>query len=217
VEKMTRIYGQIDEYFDYKIITHVDSDTVWVEIGSERGEGSTFNLLAQANKFNIVLHTVDTSDHCSKTMHQPNLVCHVARGSDWSKTFHTAINKKISLLHLDNFDWIWNPYNIDPSIQQQIQDYKNNFNTVMNNQRCQLEHFEQVLNLYPCLAQDCLIAMDDTFLDRGVWTGKCGPAVSYLLLNGFRTIATNAGGTVLARGFEMISPMLTDDILHCDN
>ena len=213
---MTRIYGQVDEYFDHNVITYVDPETIWVEIGSERGEGSTFNLLAQAKKFKIVLHTVDVSSHCSRVMTDPNLICHVAKGSEWTKNFATTINKKISLLHLDNFDWIWNPYEIDTFIQQQIWDYKNKFNTVMNNQRCQLEHLEQVLNLFPYLAPQCLIAMDDTFLHRGVWSGKCGPAIPYLLLHGFRTVATNAGGTVLARGFDTIPILITDDILHCD-
>ncbi len=212
---MTRIYGQIDQYFDQSIITDIDPDTVWVEIGSERGEGSTFNLWAQAQKFNIVLHTVDISDRCSRTMKQSGLVCHVAKGSEWTKHFASTVNKKISLLHLDNFDWIWNPYHVDTFIQDQIKDYKDNFDTVMNNQRCQLEHFAQVLDLYDWLAEDCLVAMDDTFLHRGVWSGKCGPVVPYLLLKGFRTVATNAGGTVLCRGFGMIPAMPTDDILQC--
>jgi hypothetical protein len=214
---MTRIYGQIDEYFDYNIITHVDSETVWVEIGSERGEGSTLNLLAQANKFNIVLHTVDVSDYCSKQFNQANLVCHVDTGSKWTKQFGHIVNKKISLLHLDNFDWIWNPHNIDDFIQKQIEDYQDKLGVLMNNQRCQQEHFEQVLNLLPWLADDCLIAMDDTFLDRGIWSGKCGPAVTYLKILGFRVIATNAGGTVLARGFEQLPEMPTDNILNCDH
>lgn len=213
---MTRIYGQIDQYFDYEIITYVDPNTVWVEIGSERGEGSTINLLAQAKKFNIKLHTVDISDHCSSRFRDPNLICHVSAGSQWTKQYTAQIGKKISLLHLDNFDWIWNPYNIDPFIKQQIEDYKNNYNMLMNNQRCQLEHFQQLSDLMPWLADDCLIAMDDTFLERGVWSGKCGPIVTYLKVNGYRIVATNAGGTVMAKGYNQIPEMATDHILRCD-
>jgi hypothetical protein len=217
MEKMTRIYGTVDEYFDYKIITHVNPDTVWVEIGSERGEGSTINLLARAQKFNIKLHTVDISGYCNQQLQDPELICHIAIGSEWTKNYAQTVGKKISLIHLDNFDWIWNPYDVDTFIQVQIEDYKNKFGMLMNNQRCQQEHFAQVLDLLPWFADDCLVAMDDTFLDRGSWSGKCGPAVTYLLLNGFRIVATNAGGTVMARGYAQIPKMSTDHILNCRN
>lgn len=214
---MTRIYGQIDEYFDYKKITHVDPDTVWVEIGSERDEGSTINLLAQAQKFKITLHTVDIDDWCSKNMSDPLLVCHVSAGSEWTKQFANTVGKKISLLHLDNFDWIWNPYKVPEFIAKQIEDYKNRFDLIMNNQRCQQEHFSQIVDLLPWLADDCLVAMDDTFLQQGVWTGKCGPGVTFLKLHGLRVVATNAGGTVMAKGYNQIPELDTDTILHCDN
>ena len=214
---MTRIYGAIDEFFDYKIITAIEPNTVWIEIGSERGEGSTVNLLAQAKKFNIKLYTVDISDWCSKNLNDVDLICHVATGSEWTKQFEKTVGAKISLVHLDNFDWIWNPYNVDTFIQKQIEDYKNKFGVLMNNQRCQQEHFTQILNLFPWLAQDCLIAMDDTFLDRGSWSGKSGPAVTWLKIQGFRVVATNAGGTVMARGYSQIPEFQTDSILNCIN
>jgi hypothetical protein len=217
VEKMTTTYRQIEQYFDNKIITHIDPDSVWVEIGSERGEGSTINLLAQAKKFNVTFHTVDIDDSCARNLDDPLLTCHVDIGSTWTKQYATRVGKKISLLHLDNFDWIWNPYSVPDFIQTQIAVYQNQFGLVMNNQRCQQEHFEQAMNLLPWFSDNCLVAMDDTFLQVGAWTGKCGPAVTYLKLNGLRVVYTDAGGVIMAKGYNQIPELSTDAILHCKN
>jgi hypothetical protein len=210
---MSRTYGVIDEYFDYKIIDRVDPETVWVEIGSERGEGSTINILAQAKKFGIVLHTVDVSSWCLENIQDPDLVCHVGTGSTWTKEVYPGIGKKISFLHLDNFDWNWKPERTPDWIQKQIDQYRNEFGLVMNNQRCQQEHLAQAVNLLPWLDHDCLVALDDTYLFRGVWTGKGGAVVPFLKIHGFRITHTNDSGTVLARGFDVIPEINTDDMI----
>ena len=210
---MSRVYGIFDEYFDNKIITHIDPETVWVEIGSERGEGSTINILAQAKKFGVVLHTVDVDTWCYDNIHDPDLICHVGTGSEWTQQVFPSIAKKISLLHLDNFDWNWQPLNTPDWIQQQIFDYKNKFGLIMNNQRCQQEHLAQMVNLLPWLAHDCVVGLDDTYLFQGIWTGKCGPAVPFLKIHGFRITHTSDGNTVMVRGFDAIQEIDTDDML----
>lgn len=189
----------------YEQIGSVEPDTVWVEIGSERGEGSTMALAGQAQRWNTHLYSVDIDSYARDNLRHPNLTCFVESGSNWAKSTWPNIAKKISLLHLDNFDWIWNVQKIEPWIQKQIETYKIKFNKTMNNENCQQEHFEQVIALYPWLADNCIVVLDDTFIDNGVWSGKAGPSVVYLKYQGFRCIhRTTTGGTVLARGFNQL-------------
>lgn len=189
-------------------------DTVWVEIGSERGEGSTLALAGQAQKHGTYLHSVDINDIASKTLSHPALTCWVAPGSQWAEQVFPTIDQKISLLHLDNFDWTWQPECVPEWIRNQIHEYSNNFGVLMNNQRCQLEHLSQVINLLPWFNEQCMIAMDDTYIDRAVWTGKCGPAVTFLLFHKFRVVHTDNGGTIMVRGFHALPDIDTDNIIY---
>jgi hypothetical protein len=187
----------------YEKIGSVESNTAWVEIGSERGEGSTLALAGQAERWGTHLYSVDIDSHAYDRLTHSALTCYVESGSSWVKNTWPTIAKKISLLHLDNFDWIWNNSARPHWIAEQIQTYKQKFGIEMNNQNCQLEHFKQALALTPWLSDNCIIALDDTFVLDGVWTGKCGPAVVYFYTQGFRCVhRTLTGGTVLVRGFE---------------
>lgn len=187
----------------YEQIGSVEPDTVWVEIGSERGEGSTLALAGQAQRWGTHLYSVDIDDYAKNTITHSSLTCYTESGSSWVVNTWPAIAKKISLLHLDNFDWIWNSTDIPQWIQEQIDTYKHKFGVDMNNQNCQLEHFKQALGLAPWLADNCVVALDDTFVQNGVWTGKCGPVAVFYSALGFRCVQrTLTGGSVLVRGFE---------------
>lgn len=188
----------------------VEPDSVFVEIGSDRGEESTQALAGQAETYGTILHSVDIDDYASRTIQHPALICHVATGSAWVKNVYPTIDKKISLLHLDNFDWIWDINNIPNWIAHQITEYREKFNVVMNNENCQQEHLEQLLGLAPWLADECLVLMDDTFLHNGGWTGKCGPGVVYLKTLGFRVVKLlPTNGVVLARGYDCLETVDT--------
>jgi hypothetical protein len=198
----------------YETIGSVPEDTIWVEIGSERGEGSTLALAGQAARWGTILHSVDIDDSAKNTLSHPALTCWVAPGAQWTRDVYPEINKKISLLYLDNFDWTWRPEAVPAWIRSQIFDYQNKFGVKMNNQRCQLEHLTQVVNLLHWLNDNCMIAMDDTFIYRSVWSGKCGPAVTFLKLHGFRVIHSDTAGTVMARGFDFLPEIDTDDLIY---
>jgi hypothetical protein len=194
----------------YEKIGSVEPDTVWVEIGSERGEGSTMALAGQAKRWGTHLYSVDIDSYARDSLTHPALTCYVESGSSWVKNTWPSIAKKISLLHLDNFDWIWNNSTEPLWILEQIRIYKQKFAIEMNNQNCQLEHFEQALGIAPWLAENCIIALDDTFISNGVWSGKCGPAAVYFYTLGFRCVhRTLTGGTVLVRGFEQFKSVDT--------
>jgi hypothetical protein len=191
-------------------IKYIEPGSIFVEIGSDRGEESTQYLAGQAQTYNTVLYTVDVDDYASKTIKHPAVEFFIEPGSSWVRHTWPSMAKKISLLHLDNFDWIWDINNIPNWIDHQITTYRERFNITMNNENCQQEHLEQLLGLAPWLADECLILMDDTFLHNGGWTGKCGPGVIYLKTQGFRVVKLlSSNGVVLARGYKSLATVDT--------
>ncbi len=108
-------------------------------------------------------------------------------GSDWCRDELPKLNKKIKVLYLDNFDWIWNPENIPAFIQEQIDSYAKR-GVVMNNDNCKEEHRLQVERCLPFMAEQSLVIMDDTFPDfryPSGWSGKCGSAIGLLKEHGY--------------------------------
>jgi hypothetical protein len=161
----------------------VDQNNIVVEIGSERGEGSSVWLYNWAKQRNIEFYSVDV-EHSPREQHHPEINWIVASsGSDWCKNSLPGLNKKIKVLYLDNFDWIWEPENIPDGIQGQIDSYARR-GVTMNNQNCQEEHRLQVEYCLPYLDEQSIVIMDDTFY-YDYWDGKCATAIPLLLQNGF--------------------------------
>lgn len=95
----------------HEIFSQIDPNSVFVEIGSDRLEGSTLYFADLANKYNTILHSVDiTAEPQSRICHD-SIEWHVGIGSEWCKDVWPTINKKISLLYLDNFDYNWQTSN----------------------------------------------------------------------------------------------------------
>lgn len=193
--------------FARKYLPKIDPNSVFVEIGSDRGEGSTAFLTQLAKENQTVLHTVDISNVTQSNVARnfkdigDSIICHVQSGSQWAKEYGTTVGKPISLLYLDNFDWIWETLDIPYWIHNQINEYKNKFGIDMNNENCQQEHFDQMMYLYPWLTDNCLILLDDTYIKNQVWTGKCGPVVVWLKHQGFKILeSTTACEVAMIRG-----------------
>lgn len=112
---MGTLYQQTHEY-----ITEIEPDTVMVEIGSDRGEGSTLYYANLAEKNNIKLHTVDVLPNSKISAQNASIEWHTCIGSEWCKNIYPSINKKISVMYLDNFDYLWdndrNDSRIDPDL-----------------------------------------------------------------------------------------------------
>ena len=191
---MGRVYQHIGNYLE------PSTPGVFVEIGSERGEGSTVWLDALAAERNTKLITVDISGkaqgHWADKL--PNTEFVVQSGSDWADNFaHNWTD--IAVLYLDNFDYIWDINEVRSAIQIQMADYADR-GTPMTNQACQIEHLKQLMLLYSCLAPDAVVAFDDTYCYNDCWIGKCGPAVVYLLACGWEVVhQTLDCGVVLTR------------------
>jgi len=240
-----------------QFVKTVEPGSVFVEIGSDRGDGSTALLANLAQQHNVNLLTVDINDKATLTAEEqlwdrfynnikdeswPNNVTNIDQlpdrikneclevfrwnlevqkldqqhdnvdlknvtwytgiaGSEWCKNYSTVVDKKISLLLLDNFDYIYDVSNLAPHEADQIIEYKEKYNIDMNNQNCQIEHFTQAMYLIPYLTDDAIVIFDDTYLYNDCWIGKCGAIVVYLQSLGFEILrkakAFPPGGTVV--------------------
>lgn len=191
---MGTIYKKIDQYFS------PSASGVLVEIGSDRGEGSTAHLAALAAQHQKRLITVDVLPNAQAKLSArlPNTDFVVAQGSDWADDFaHNWTD--IDALYLDNFDYIWDINNVSTPIQIQMHEYSQR-GVAMTNQICQIEHLRQLMLLYPCLAPGAVVAFDDTYCWNDCWIGKCGPAVVYLLASGWKVVEQTLDcGVILKR------------------
>jgi len=181
-----KILGKIYQ----RIINHLPEKVqgVFVEIGSDRGEGSTIALDRWAGEFNTKLITVDVSSKPKSRLADslPNTKFVVAQGSTWAKDFALTCTD-IAVLYLDNFDYIWDINNVSPAIRIQMQEYAGQ-GVAMTNQTCQIEHMKQIMFLANALHKNSIVAFDDTYAYNDCWIGKCGPAVVYLLSEGWSVV-----------------------------
>jgi hypothetical protein len=173
---------------------------VYVEIGSDRGEGSTQELAELAQCNNTTLVTVDISDRArGRLQYQlPNVEFVVADGATWAHEFALS-HTDIACLYLDNFDYIWDINEVRPAIKMQMHEYASR-GVAMTNQRCQLEHMRQIVGLYSLLTPHATVVLDDTFLKNDCWMGKSAGVVLYLLANNWQVVhQTLDCGVILQR------------------
>jgi hypothetical protein len=177
--------------FDY-LQSHLPAVTtgVFVEIGSDRYEGSTALLAAMAKNYGTTLISVDTSDDATNRLQQQfdNVEFVIETGSEWATKFSKS-QSQIAVLYLDNFDYIYDISEISSNtrLNQQVNSYALQ-GIEMNNVNCQTEHMKQLLALLKLFHSDTVVIFDDTYQLNGCWVGKCGPCVTYLLCQGYSII-----------------------------
>jgi hypothetical protein len=192
----TKIFELLKQYMPSK------TTGVFVEIGSDRYEGSTEELANLAKCCGTKLISVDISDDAQKRLqHSVDNVEFVTQtGSKWAQEFACSQNT-VALLYLDNFDYIYDVKDIRTQdiTKQQIADYASR-DIVMNNVNCQVEHMKQLLTLYSMFHNDTIIMFDDTYQINDCWVGKCGPCVIYLLCQGYEILEwTTDSGVIMKR------------------
>jgi hypothetical protein len=167
-----------------------NQDNVVIEIGSERGEGSSVWLYKWSKRHNIEFYSIDVEHRMrEKTYPEINWVV-TSSGSDWCKNILPGLNKKIKVLYLDNFDWIWDENNMKPYIHAQISEYATR-GIEMNNPNCQEEHRLQLEYCLPYLDEQSVVIMDDTYYNQNAeLDGKCATVIPLLLQNGFKMHGT---------------------------
>jgi hypothetical protein len=187
----------------------------WVELGVDRGEGSTQwfanKAKTQADGFfgvdmdpeQIVradqgLRTKTASLGANGQMEVvvgdlPDYINLVnAKGEDFLDSFATKYpDKKISLAYLDNFDWdYWLGREEETFVAGVKQNYQDKMGVEMNNINSQLTHLLQACRLMPLMTDNSIIVCDDTWAmpEEGIFSGKCSAAIPYIMLHGYKII-----------------------------
>jgi hypothetical protein len=196
-----------------QVLTKVNTlnDAVFVEIGSDRGEGSTKYFSTLAKKFHQTLITVDVDKDVSfrlipqiPTDIYNNIQFVTESGSSWAKDTFPTYNKKITCLYLDNFDYNWDVQNSGPTymieiIKEQQREYLSR-GIIMNNLNCQAEHLLQMISLISYMEDTSIIVCDDTYrFNDGCFLGKCGAVIPFLITQGYIISKEENHGIILSR------------------
>ena len=177
---MGKLYTETEKYLGNV------KDTVFLEIGSDRYEGSTIYFANLARRLGAEFHTVDIVEKYKKPFEGLSINWHTAAGSAWCTNELPKINKPVSCVYLDNYDYNWNVLDkTNKMINKQIDFYRDNLNIDMNNTDCQIEHLKQAMAIFKYLTKDATVVCDDTYLWNDCWVGKCGAAVTWLLCNNY--------------------------------
>jgi hypothetical protein len=172
---MGTIYRHIESYLPQSC------SGVFLEIGTDRGEGSTAFLYDVACRKLTSLITVDIDPKAKLRNNCTGPEYVTADADSWTENFRTSV----SMLYLDNFDYIWDINTVAPAQRLQMAQYAQR-DQIMTNQNCQLAHMRQLLNIYDNLLLDAIVVMDDTYCVNDCWIGKCGPGVVFLKARGWQ-------------------------------
>ena len=208
---MGTYYKAVEQYMD-----SVDTTGSWVEIGVDRGEGSTKFFSNQAKTRNVKFYGVDADPgqiararavlgatgqafigtNGSIQYEVAEMPDHVklvhAKGEDFLEQFaQDNPGQKFSLVYLDNFDWdYWVGGQEEAFVPAQKQHYRDTMGIEMTNINSQKTHLLQAMRLMPLMTDKSIIVCDDTWYhpNEGVFIGKCSAVIPYLLLNGYTVL-----------------------------
>jgi hypothetical protein len=174
---------------------------VIVEIGSERGEGSTEFFDSYAGQFNVPFYSVDLLDNAkNKLSHLKNTSFVVSMGSKWAREELPSLNKKIKILYLDNYDWNHRPEDPDKT---GLKDQYHAIDLHWTNLNCASEHLDQMIYCYPYMAENSVIICDDTVFQEhcGLYIGKSSAVIPFLISRNYRIVYSKNNGVILVRGY----------------
>ncbi len=164
------------------------SDLAIVEVGSDRGEGSTEFLANFAYSKNLSFYTVDldpfvyeSNRRLCETFGRDDIVAYNMSGEDFFRNAFPPLKRRIYFLYLDNFDFIFDAIKGKDWVHDQILSYQK-LGLTLNNSNSRRAHFLQSLFALPFMNSKSHILFDDTFkLDSDrCWDGKGGDAIVLL-------------------------------------
>lgn len=153
-----------------------------IEIGSERGEGSTEFLAAYAELHSLRFYTTDIDPDAYEAAKR--LTDGASLGSGEDMLIH--LDGPISVAYMDGFDWIPRHHESEPWIADQRARYTQ-LGFELNNEICQQTHLREAQLIAKRATNRCVVIVDDTWTEAN-WTGKGGLAVPYLLDHGFTVV-----------------------------
>ena len=174
----------------------------FVEIGSERGGGSTKYLYDLCMELGHRFSTVDIDPQIHQRARE------IAPGSavlQDGTQFLESFDGRIGFAYLDNFDWDWG--GMGEVLDRQVRRYRE-LDMELSNENSQAAHLAQAQAIESRAADTCFVLIDDTFWDDELeqWSGKGGAATPYLeskhfkILDSGRRFHRNKPFVLLGRG-----------------
>jgi hypothetical protein len=206
---MGTYYKQVEQYID-----QIDLGA-WIEIGVDRGEGSTKFFADMAENKATKFYGVDADEGqiararavlsaqgkmvlgTDGQFHlvAGNLPDHIELTHSFGETFlQNFAPQPVSMVYLDNFDWdYWVGGQEESFVPAQKQHYRDYMGTEMTNINSQKAHLAQAMLLMPMMADNSIIVCDDTWYhpNEGVFIGKCSAVIPFLMLHGFELMHSN--------------------------
>lgn len=204
---------------------------VIIEIGTERGEGSTQFFADLAEYAQMLFVTVDVNpdqlrDAVNIESH-PHACAVLARGEDFLERFDDMVDgvdgakANIKIAYLDNFDWWWS--DVTPWEEHHVDfaaKFYEPFGLELNNDNSQATHLKQAQLVHEHNDPGSIIIFDDTWQHSpegdsrmegaymkatfgGTWDGKGGTAVPWLLEHGYEVLEHQVGEQVYG-GFAVL-------------
>ena len=167
---------------------------VVLEIGMERGEGSTKFFDEFCEKNSLDFYSVDFDPEPWSSIQNLGWVTPVRMtGENFLLHHFKNEEQKIFFAYLDNFDYIFDHIRGHQQIIDQQKRYKEyGIDMDENNHSCRKAHLLQtVLIDVDFAAESCFFLFDDTWKEGEKWGGKGALAVPYLLSKDYKLIETS--------------------------
>ena len=168
-------------------LSRIDSEA-WLEIGTDNGSEQTALLsdLCPTRLYSVDIDPQRIDRNINYYRDRTNIEFVCQDGCE----FLQQHQGRFSLVFLDNFDW--DSSHLKPfedkraHVQQQIVRYTQ-LGMNMNNLQSQAVHLTQCMAVLPLMTERSVIIIDDTYLTHdGVYAGKGGACVPYLLTQGWQ-------------------------------
>lgn len=144
-----------------------------LEIGADRGEGSTPFLRHYCETLDVPFISVDVDPD---------------RGADYTmkgEDFLEESSLNVGFAYLDNYDWIYAEIEGESWLDEQKNRYRE-LGMKLNNDSSRFVHFTQARLLHPKTRRGALVVFDDTWSDGRGYHGKGATAVPFLLSQGWQ-------------------------------
>ena len=199
----------------YKLFDHFkdqfDPGHLFVEIGSDRGGGSTQYLASLARTTGNDFITVDTDP----ILFGQNIQSVVMTGEKFVTDKLPSMGKLVNLVYLDNFDWTQSPVSVrrgdaSADMYNLIKEYASTKGVELNNVNSSLAHLRQIKGLLPYMHEECVVLFENTTFNHitDSFVGKGGAAAYALMLEGFSVISASYKETYLLMGRNVAAPGL---------
>lgn len=175
-------------------------DSIFIEIGSERGHGSTFMIANLCKDLNFIFKTIDAD---------PGIANNAEKIVKSINSNFEAINKEgekfleeideFHIIYLDAFDL---QHMSDRPVGSYVKSTRGTYanrNVDLTNENCWKMHYDCAVACVEKMPKGGIIFFDDVYSSAPEWDGKGKTAIPYLLSNGFSIIEYKPNALVLEK------------------